>query len=57
MYIFMLGKTKLMLLHSPWVEPKLSQRDGQSVVAKQELTDKESDIKGVVPGLIKEQLG
>jgi hypothetical protein len=39
-YSFMLGKTRLTLLYSPWVEPKPSQRDGQSVVAKQELTDK-----------------
>ena len=55
-YNFMLGKTRLMLLHSPWAEPKSVQGDSQSVVAKQELMDKESDIKGVVPGLIKEQL-
>jgi hypothetical protein len=33
-YSFMLGKTKLTLLHSPWAEPKPSQGDGQSVVAK-----------------------
>jgi hypothetical protein len=56
-YNFMMGKTKLTLLHSPWVEPKPSQGDGQSIVAKQELTDKESSIKGVVLGLINEQLG
>ena len=56
-YNFMLGKTILTLLHSPWAEPKPSQEDGQSVVAKQELTDKESSIKGVVLGPIKEQLG
>jgi hypothetical protein len=57
MYSFMLGKTRLMLLHSPWAEPKPSQGDSQSIVAKQELTDKERSIKGVVPGPIKEQLG
>ena len=57
-YSFMLGKTRLTLLHSPWAEePKPSQGNGQSIIAKQELTEKESDIKGVVPGLIKEQLG
>jgi hypothetical protein len=56
-YSFMLGKTRLTLLHSPWVGAKTFTRDGQSVVAKQELTDKESGIKGVVLGLIKEQLG
>jgi hypothetical protein len=39
-YSFMLGKTRLTLLHSPWAEPKPSKGDGQSVVAKQELTDK-----------------
>jgi hypothetical protein len=55
-YSFMLGKTKLMLLHSLWAELKPSQRDSQSFVAKQELTDKESDIKGVVPGPIKKLL-
>jgi hypothetical protein len=53
-YSFMLGKTRLALLHNPWAEPKPSQGDGQSVVAKQELTDKESGIKGVVLRLIKE---
>ena len=53
----MLGKTRLTLLQSPWAEPKPSQGDGQSIVAKQELTDKENNIKGMVPGLIKEQLG
>ena len=53
MYSFMLGKTKLTLLHSLWAEePKPSQGDGQSIVGKQDLTDKESDIKGVVPRLI-----
>ncbi|XP_059431630.1 uncharacterized protein LOC132165152 [Corylus avellana] len=56
-YNFMLGKTRMILLHSPWAEPKPSQGDGQSFVAKQELTDTESGIKGVVPGLIKELLG
>jgi hypothetical protein len=49
-YNFMLGKTKLTLLQSPWPESKLSQGDGQPVVAKQELTSKEGDINGVVPG-------
>jgi hypothetical protein len=39
-YSFMLDKTRLTLLHSPWAEPKPSKGDGQSVVAKQELTDK-----------------
>jgi hypothetical protein len=53
-YSFMLGKTRLTLLHSPWVEPKPSQGDGQSIVANQELTDKESGIKGVVLGSTKE---
>jgi hypothetical protein len=53
-YSFMLGKTRLTLLHSPWVELKPSQKDGQSVVAKKELMDKECGIKRVVPGLIKE---
>jgi hypothetical protein len=53
----MLGKIRLTLLHNPWAEPKPSQGDGQSVVAKQELIDKESSIKGVVQELIKEQLG
>jgi hypothetical protein len=48
MYSFILGKTRLTLLHRPWAKPKPSQGDGQSVVAKQELTDKESGIKGVV---------
>ena len=52
----MLGKTRLMLLHNPWVEPKPSQGDSQSFVAKQVLTDKESDIKGVVPRPIKKLL-
>jgi hypothetical protein len=56
-YNFMLGKTRLTLLHSPWAEPKPSQRDGQFIVAKQELMDKEGDINGVVLGPIKEQLG
>jgi hypothetical protein len=36
-YNFMLGKTKLTLLQSPWPEPQPSQGDGESVVAKQEL--------------------
>ena len=36
---------------------KPSQGDGQYVIAKQELMDKEGDIDGVVPGPIKEQLG
>ena len=54
MYNFMLGKTRLMLLHSPWVEPKPSQGDGQSIVAKQELTGKEGGINGVVSRPIKE---
>jgi hypothetical protein len=49
-YSFMLGKTKLTLLQSPWPEPKPSQGDGQPVIAKQELTSKEGDINGVVPG-------
>jgi hypothetical protein len=49
-YSFMLGKTKLTLLQSPWPESKPSQGDGQPVVAKQELTSKEGDINGVVPG-------
>jgi hypothetical protein len=49
----MVGKTKLTLLCSPWAKPKPSQGDGQSFIAKQVLTDKESEIKGVVPGLIK----
>ena len=53
-YSFMLRKTKLTLLFGPWSEPKPSQGDGQSVVAKQELTDKEGDINGVVPGPIME---
>ncbi|XP_059442154.1 uncharacterized protein LOC132174532 [Corylus avellana] len=57
MYSFMLGKTRSMLLHSPWAESKPSQGDVQSFVAKQELTDTESSIKGVVPGPIKELLG
>ena len=52
----MLGKTKLTLLQSPWPKPKPSQGDGQSVVAKQELTDKEGDINGVVLGSIKKLL-
>jgi hypothetical protein len=56
-YSFMLGKTRLTLLHNPWMEPKPSQRDGQSVVAKKELTDKECGIKRVVPGPTKVQLG
>ena len=47
-YNFILGKTRLTLPHSPLAEPRPSQGDGQSFVAKQELTDKESDIKGVV---------
>jgi hypothetical protein len=49
-YSFMLGKTKLTLLQSPWPESKPSQGDGQPVVAKQELTSKEGDINGVVLG-------
>jgi hypothetical protein len=56
-YSFMLGKTILTLLHSPWAEPKPAQGDGQSVVAKEKLTNKEGSINGVVPGSIKEQLG
>jgi hypothetical protein len=56
MYSFMLGKTRLMLLHNPWVEPKPSQGDSQSFVAKQVLMDKESDIKGVAPRPIKKLL-
>jgi hypothetical protein len=55
-YNFMLGKTKLTLLFSPWPEPKPSQGDGQSIVAKQELIDKEGDINGMVPGPIKKLL-
>jgi hypothetical protein len=55
-YNFMLGKTKLTLLQSPWPKPQPSQRDGQTVVAKQELTNKESDINGVLPGLINKPL-
>jgi hypothetical protein len=53
---FLLGKTKLMLLQSPWPKPQPSQGDGQTVVAKQELTSKEGDINGVVPELIKKPL-
>jgi Ca2+-binding EF-hand superfamily protein len=49
MYSFMLGKTKLTLLQSPWPKPQTSQGDGQTIVAKQELTSKEGDINGVVP--------
>jgi hypothetical protein len=33
-YNLMLGKTRLMLLHSLWAKPKLSQGDSQFVVAK-----------------------
>jgi hypothetical protein len=55
-YSFMLGKTKLMLLQSPWPKPQPSQGDGQTIVAKQELMSKEGDINGVVPGLIKKPL-
>jgi hypothetical protein len=43
-YSFMLGKTKLTLLQSPWPKPQPSQGDSQTVVAKQELTSKEGDI-------------
>ena len=53
-YSFMLGKTRLTLLHSLWAEPKPSQWDGQSVVVKLELMDKESGINGVEPRPIKE---
>jgi hypothetical protein len=53
-YCFMVDKFKFTLL--PNQEPKPSQGDGQSFVAKQELTGKESNIKGVVPGLVKELL-
>jgi hypothetical protein len=56
MYSFMLGKTKLTLLQSPWPKPQPSQGDGQTVVANQELTSKEGNINGVVPGLIKKPL-
>jgi hypothetical protein len=55
-YSFMLGKTKLTLLQSPWPKPQPSQGDGQTVVAKQELTSKEGDINGVVPRPIKKPL-
>jgi hypothetical protein len=55
-YSFMLGKTKLTLLQSPWPKPQPSQGDGQTIVAKQELTSKEGDINGVVPGPIKKPL-
>jgi hypothetical protein len=55
-YNFMLGKTKLTLLQSPWPKPQPSQGDSQTVVAKQELTSKEGDINGVVPGPIKKPL-
>jgi hypothetical protein len=55
-YSFMLGKTKLTLLQSPWPKPLPSQGNGQTVVAKQELTSKEGDISGVVPGPIKKPL-
>jgi hypothetical protein len=54
-YSFMLSKTKLMLLQSPWPKPQ-SQGDGQTVVAKQELTSKEGDNNGVVSGQIKKPL-
>jgi hypothetical protein len=33
-YSFMLGKTKLTLLQSPWPKPQPSQGDSQTVVAK-----------------------
>jgi hypothetical protein len=56
-YSFLLYKTKLMLLHSPWAEPKPSQGNRQFVLAKHELTSKEGGINGVVPRPIKEQLG
>jgi hypothetical protein len=55
-YSFMLGKTKLTLLQSPWPKPQPLQGDGQTVVAKQELTSKEGNINGVVPGPIKKPL-
>jgi hypothetical protein len=55
-YSFMLGKTKLTLLQSPWPKPQPSQGDSQTIVAKQELTSKEGDINGVVPGPIKKPL-
>jgi hypothetical protein len=52
----MVDKVKFTLLPNQEPGPKPSQGDGQSFVAKQELTGKESNVKGVVPGMVKELL-
>jgi hypothetical protein len=53
-YNLMIDKVKFKLLPNQEPEPKLSQGGGQSFVAKQELTGKESSAKEVVLGLAKE---
>jgi hypothetical protein len=55
-YNFMVDKVKFKLLPNQEPRPKPSQGDGQSFVAKQELTGKESSVKGVVLGLVNELL-
>jgi hypothetical protein len=55
-YSFMVDKVKFTLLPNQEPGPEPSQGDGQSFVAKQELTGKESSVKGMVPGLVKELL-
>jgi hypothetical protein len=45
-----------MMINLSWPKPQPSQGDGQTVVAKQELTSKEGDINGVVLGPIKKPL-
>jgi hypothetical protein len=52
----MVDKVKFTLLLNQEPGPKPSQGDGQSFVVKQELTGKESSVKGLVPGLVKELL-
>ena len=55
-YNFIINKDKFTLFPIQELGPKPSQGDGQSFVAKQELTGKESSVKGVVLGLAKELL-
>ena len=52
----MVDKVKFTLLPNQESRPKPSQGDGQSFVAKQELTGKKSNAKGVVPRLVNELL-
>ena len=55
-YSFMVGKIRLTILPSQEAEPKPSQGDGQSFVAKRKLMGMGSRIKGVVPEPVKEVL-